>query len=83
MNYAKEIKLFNIYYNYDNSMTYEATTDNFDKCSFVTLIIYTPFVFVSITYTLLILFSSHLFFLSIAILREILLYPEIHIYKMF
>ena len=31
MNYAKEIKLFNIYYNYDNSMTYEATTDNFNK----------------------------------------------------
>ena len=31
MKYAKEIKLFNVYYNYDKSMSYEATTDNFEK----------------------------------------------------
>ncbi len=31
MKQAKEIKLFNVYYDYDNSMTYETTTDNFDK----------------------------------------------------
>ena len=31
MKYAEEIKLFNVYYNYDKSMSYEATTDNFEK----------------------------------------------------
>ena len=31
MKYAEEIKLFNVYYNYDKSMPYEATTDNFEK----------------------------------------------------
>lgn len=29
MKYSEEIKLFNVYYNYDDSMTYETTTDNF------------------------------------------------------
>ena len=24
-------KLYNVYYNYDNSMSYETTTDNFEK----------------------------------------------------
>lgn len=27
----KKVRLYNVYYNYDNSMTYETTTDNFDK----------------------------------------------------
>tara|TARA_R100001082_G_C4304458_1_gene133954 strand:+ start:395 stop:667 length:273 start_codon:yes stop_codon:yes gene_type:complete len=31
MKQAKDIKLYNVYYDYDNSMTYETTTDNFDK----------------------------------------------------
>jgi hypothetical protein len=31
MKQAKEIKLHNVYYNYDNSMNYETTTDNFEK----------------------------------------------------
>lgn len=31
MKQAKEIKLYNVYYDYDNSMIYETTTDNFDK----------------------------------------------------
>ena len=31
MKQAKEVKLYNVYYNNDNSMTYETTTDNFDK----------------------------------------------------
>ena len=31
MKQAKEIQLYNVYYDYDNSMTYETTTDNFDK----------------------------------------------------
>jgi len=29
MKYSEEIKLFNVYYNYDDSMTYQTTTDNF------------------------------------------------------
>ena len=31
MKQAKDIQLYNVYYDYDNSMTYETTTDNFDK----------------------------------------------------
>ena len=31
MKQAKEIQLFNVYYNYDDSMTYQTTTDSFDK----------------------------------------------------
>ena len=31
MKQAKEIQLYNVYYDYDNSMTYENTTDNFEK----------------------------------------------------
>lgn len=31
MKQAKDVKLYNVYYDYDNSMTYQTTTDNFDK----------------------------------------------------
>jgi len=31
MKHAKDIQLYNVYYDYDNSMTYQTTTDNFDK----------------------------------------------------
>ena len=31
MKQAKEIELYNVFYDYDNSMTYQTTTDNFDK----------------------------------------------------
>ena len=31
MKQAKEIQLYNVYYDYDNSMTYETTTDNCEK----------------------------------------------------
>jgi len=31
MKYAEDIQLYNVYYDYDNSMTYQTTTDNFDK----------------------------------------------------